>query len=64
MQGSFQLVVQVHDADTLNPDDFVDVLVVVRSLSPSSSPTPPITYNSSAGVFFLELSFALECSES
>ena len=26
MQGSFQLLVQVHDSDTLTPDDLVDII--------------------------------------
>ena len=64
VQGSFVLVVQVFDDDDGNPDDFVDLLVVEQSLTPSPTPTSPTTYTSSAGIFFLELSFRVECSES
>lgn len=63
VQGSFQLLVQVVDVDIGNPNDFVDTLLVNRSLSPFS-PTLPTTYTSSAGVFSIELSFKVECSES
>lgn len=63
VQGSFQLLVRVVDVDIGNPNDFVDTLVVNRSLSPSS-PTLPTTYTSSAGVFSIVLSFKVECSES
>ena len=64
MQASFKLLVQVSDADTGNPDDFIDILVVERPFSPSLSPSPPTNYTSSARVFSLVMSFRVECSES
>ena len=64
MQASFQLLMQVIDEDTGNPDDFIDVLVVDMPLSPSPSPTPPSTYTSKGGIFSFVISFRVECSES
>lgn len=63
LQGSFQLIVQVYDDDTGNPDDFVDILFIEEFLSPSSS-IPLTIYTSEASVFTLLLGLRVECEES
>ena len=59
-------MIQVYDVDINNPDDFVDILVMELSLSPSafSTPTPPTAYTSMAGIFTIFISLRVECSES
>lgn len=63
MQTAFQLLVSVEDDDSRTSDDFVDVVVVEMSLSPSPGPTDPTTYPSRGEVCSFIISFRVECSE-
>ena len=64
MQGSFALFVTVIDDDfTVNAPDFVDMIVISKSLAESSSFTAPETFIGLYNNGRMTLSFRVQCSQ-